>query len=63
VDYIAIVPKAAKVCKRAFGNKKEMFAGEKLLIPHTAVTKNVKKNSHFSSFSAHHTTKYLKNES
>jgi len=41
VDYIAIVPKAAKVCKRAFDNKKEMFAGENLLIPHTAVTKNV----------------------
>jgi hypothetical protein len=39
--HTAIVPKAAKVCKRAFGNKKEMFAGEKLLIAHTALTKYV----------------------
>jgi hypothetical protein len=41
MDHIATVPKAAQVCKRAFGNKKEKFAGEKLLIPHTAVTKNI----------------------
>lgn len=41
MDHIAIVPKAAQVCKSAFGNKKEMLAGEKHLIPHTTVTKNV----------------------
>jgi len=41
MDHIATVPKAAQVCKSAFGNKKEMFPGEKLLIPHIAVTKNV----------------------
>lgn len=41
MDHIGIVPKEEQVCKSAFGNKKEMFAGEKLLIPHTAVTKNV----------------------
>jgi hypothetical protein len=39
MDHIAIVPKAAQVCRSAFGNKKEMFAGEKLLIPHTAKNK------------------------
>jgi hypothetical protein len=43
MDHIAIIPKAAQVCKKAFDNKKEKFAGEKLLIPHIAVTKNVTK--------------------